>query len=132
MALDTDQSTIEVRRVEETTLAETPYGCAALLVDVIVRTAPNGSLVGAWRLTFRYVQAYRMRPLYHEGNLPLTEPDTDAFFWQLRPSDYLAECGARPGRGRKLHHFVIRTSLDEAYEVVAETCTAEPITYTES
>lgn len=136
-----------VLRVEERTLDEGPL---VLHMDTIVRdTRDEDRIVAAWRLIFVDVLAYRKRPVHHEGNLPLTAPDRRAFFWKLRNSPYLVECGTEfgllPGTssrtiegfhfhakavvpsGFKLEHYVVRTVLDDAYEVVAFACTAEPI-----
>jgi hypothetical protein len=120
---------MQVTRVEETTQPRPPVGCDVLLTDIEVRQAVTGMLVGAWRLTFHFVLAYRLRPLYHPGNLPLRAPDDDAFFWALSPSAYLAECSAPHGRfeGLRWHHYVVSILDDAAYEVVAQDCECQQI-----
>ena len=136
-----------VLRVEERTLDEGPL---VLHMDTIVRDeADDARIVAAWRLIFLDVLAYRKRPVHYEGNLPLTAPDRRAFFWKLRNSPYLVECGTEygllPGTssrtiegfhfhakavvppGFKLEHYVVRTGFDYAYEVVAFKCTTDPL-----
>lgn len=125
------QFNMEVTRIEETTQPAPPSGRSVLLSDIVVRQAGTGALVGAWRLTFLYVRAYRMRPLNQPGNLPLTAPDDDSIFWELFPSSYLVECSAPNGiyGGMRWHHFVMRTSLDDVYEVVAHQWECQDIPY---
>jgi hypothetical protein len=106
---------LTVARFEELT----HRGQKVLHVDVVyslLRMGPIHERVAAWRITFRGVLAFQLRPRPEVPSLPY--PESEAAMCQVMPSTWLREVDPDEMRTAPLYHFVI-ASADDIYEIAA-------------
>jgi hypothetical protein len=127
---------VDVVHLAETTGNRRPPG-ENLSIAVAAYSEPTATTPrhdAAWRIDFRYCQAYRKRILNYAGADPLTgadpqtRPDPQTAFWEIAPSRYLVESGVRSGYpGEEFHHYVIVAGIDTVYEMLAQDWHCTPL-----
>jgi hypothetical protein len=135
---------VRVVHFEEANTEESHRRRAGASVAIVAAWETPEPQVGAWRIDFHNVQAYRRRSWNHPRHFPIASPDPHLILracWEIFPSRYVLECLPTDPENRlrideaiiadyakvPYHHYVIVWDIKEILEVVAASWQSEPL-----